>query len=80
MYSNFFRLETASQWMLYQYHVDYSPPIESRKLKIALLVSHAELLGKVRAFDGMILYLPRRLQEQKVCYRMVMANYLKSRL
>ncbi|XP_048257294.1 piwi-like protein 1 [Haliotis rufescens] len=63
--ANFFRLETAPDWMLYQYHVDFNPTIDSRRLKNALLMSHIEsLLGNTRAFDGMILYLPRKLPQQ----------------
>ncbi|XP_041347966.1 piwi-like protein 1 isoform X1 [Gigantopelta aegis] len=63
--ANYFRLETAPNLILYQYHVDYNPPIESRRLKAALLGAHEELLGKVRVFDGMILYLLKRLHEKK---------------
>lgn len=31
---------------------------------MALLMTHENLLGRTKAFDGMILYLPHRLQEQ----------------
>lgn len=61
--ANFFRVQTAPEWVLYQYHVDFKPVVESKKLKGALLASHTELLGDVRAFDGTILYLPRRLND-----------------
>lgn len=61
--ANFFKVETAPEWVLYQYHVDFMPPVDSKKMKGALLASHTELLGDVRAFDGTILYLPRKLND-----------------
>ena len=64
---NFFKLSYATDWMLYQYHVTYMPPVESRKMKGALLASHAEMLGDVRAFDGTILYLPFKLPDKVSC-------------
>eukprot|EP00794_Sanderia_malayensis_P014355 gene14355-15851_t len=62
--ANFFRLIKTPQFDgFFQYMVSFDPPIESRKFKSALLHDHAELLGDVRAFDGMILYLPKKLPE-----------------
>ncbi|ESO84639.1 hypothetical protein LOTGIDRAFT_131825 [Lottia gigantea] len=67
--ANFFPLEQQPTFVaLYQYQVDFNPSIDSRKLKAALLFTHDEMLGKVKAFDGGILYLPKKLQE-KVCKR-----------
>ncbi|XP_048752927.1 piwi-like protein 1 isoform X2 [Ostrea edulis] len=62
--TNYFKLEMAPDWHLYQYHVEFNPPIDSRKMRMALLMHHENLLGKTKAFDGMILYLSHRLQEQ----------------
>ncbi|XP_062855465.1 piwi-like protein 1 isoform X1 [Trichomycterus rosablanca] len=59
--ANFMRLLSRPQWALYQYHVDYNPPMESRRLRSALLFQHEETLGKTRTFDGAILFLPHRL-------------------
>lgn len=64
--TNYFHLEQGPDWHLYQYHVDYSPEIDSKKMRIAMLHDHDELLGRTRAFDGMTLYMPRKLQNQ-VC-------------
>ncbi|XP_010132094.1 PREDICTED: piwi-like protein 1 [Buceros rhinoceros silvestris] len=62
--ANYFRLTSRPQWVLYQYHVDYSPEMEARRLRIALLFHHEDLLGKIRAFDGSILLLPKRLENK----------------
>ncbi|XP_026877877.2 piwi-like protein 1 isoform X1 [Electrophorus electricus] len=59
--ANFMRLLSRPQWALYQYHVDFNPPMESRRLRSALLFQHEQTLGKARCFDGAILFLPHRL-------------------
>ncbi|XP_075705350.1 piwi-like protein 1 [Rhinoderma darwinii] len=59
--TNHIKLVSRPQWVLYQYHIDFSPPMESRRLRTALLYQHEETIGRARAFDGMVLFLPRRL-------------------
>ncbi|XP_069825609.1 piwi-like protein 1 [Dendropsophus ebraccatus] len=61
--TNHIRLVSRPQWALYQYHIDYNPPMESRRLRTALLYQHEETIGKARAFDGTILFLPKRLNK-----------------
>ena len=41
--------------------MDFNPPVDAKALRKKLLRDHEELVGKVRAFDGMVLFLPRRL-------------------
>ncbi|XP_023249891.1 piwi-like protein 1 [Seriola lalandi dorsalis] len=59
--ANFFRIMSRPQWVLYQYHVDFKPAMESRRLRTALLFQHEEVLGSARSFDGALLFLPLRL-------------------
>ncbi|XP_048876096.1 piwi-like protein 1 [Brienomyrus brachyistius] len=66
--ANFFRLVSRPQWVLYQYHVDFNPPMESRRLRSALLFQHEEALGSARTFDGAALFLPRRLQTETILF------------
>ena len=61
--SNYFSIRNQPNSSLYQYNVSYSPPIESKKLRVALLYSYTGI-GKTKAFDGMILYLPIKLPDQ----------------
>ena len=61
--SNYVVLRSRPNTSLYQYHVKYDPMLESRKLRIALLYSQEGIIGKVKAFDGMVLYLPIRLED-----------------
>ncbi|KAJ7309724.1 hypothetical protein JRQ81_007787 [Phrynocephalus forsythii] len=62
--TNLFRLTSRPQWALYQYHIDYNPQMEARRLRSALLFQHEDLLGKTHAFDGTILFLPKRLEHK----------------
>lgn len=61
--SNFVVLRSRPNTSLYQYHVEYEPMLESRRLRIGLLCSQEGIIGKVKAFDGMVLYLPIRLEK-----------------
>ncbi|XP_048200046.1 piwi-like protein 4 isoform X2 [Perognathus longimembris pacificus] len=62
--TNLFNLDFPRDWQLYQYHVTYSPDIESRRLRIALLYNHSELANKAKAFDGVILFLSQKLEKK----------------
>lgn len=66
--TNHFRLTSRPQWALYQYHVGYSPEMEARRLRSALLFQHEETIGRTHAFDGCILFLPKKL-DNKVRHR-----------
>ncbi|XP_070689583.1 piwi-like protein 1 [Pempheris klunzingeri] len=63
--ANYFRILSRPQWVLYQYHVDYKPQMESRRLRSALLFHHEEVLGSARSFDGALLFLPHKLHNKE---------------
>uniref|UniRef100_A0A8C5NGN7 Piwi-like protein 1 n=1 Tax=Gouania willdenowi TaxID=441366 RepID=A0A8C5NGN7_GOUWI len=63
--SNFFRLLSCPQWVLYQYHIKFEPPMESRRLRSALIYQHEQTLGKAKIFDGGMLFLPIRLAQKE---------------
>uniref|UniRef100_A0A8C2T287 Piwi-like protein 2 n=1 Tax=Coturnix japonica TaxID=93934 RepID=A0A8C2T287_COTJA len=43
---------------VYQYHVTFSPEVECRSIRFAMLKEQREVTGDVTAFDGSILFLP----------------------
>ncbi|KAM7451808.1 Piwi-like protein 2 [Porites harrisoni] len=51
---------------IYQYHVSFSPEIDSRKARHGLLKVHTDVLGSASAFDGSILFLPKELKPTTV--------------
>ncbi|KXJ16819.1 Piwi-like protein 1 [Exaiptasia diaphana] len=61
--SNCFLLETRPNFMIYQYNVSFSPEVDSKKVKFGLVMSQESLIGRVRAFDGMTMFLPIKLQD-----------------
>lgn len=58
---NYFEILSQPNWVLYQYHVEYTPVVESKKIRIALLASHETLFPTNKAFDGSTLYSLTRL-------------------
>lgn len=53
LYANYFKLVKAPNWVIYQYHVDFAPTIESPKMRRAMLFDHLDKLGNSFVFDGM---------------------------
>lgn len=63
--ANFIPIRFIEQ-KIYQYHVSYSPEIDSKKTRHGLLKSHKEVLGPASAFDGATLFLPKQLESPTV--------------
>lgn len=64
--TNYFRV-TTKQPAIYQYAVSFDPPLDSRSMRYAMVASHSSLIGETFAFDGMQLFLLKKLPE-KVTY------------
>ncbi|TSO88073.1 Piwi-like protein 1 [Bagarius yarrelli] len=64
--ANYMRLLSRPQWALFQYHVDFNPPMESRRLRTALLYTHE---------DETVLWSESRFQE-KVQITVTLTNEL----
>ncbi|XP_011187514.1 protein piwi [Zeugodacus cucurbitae] len=62
--TNYYRLLTKPTWRIFQYHVDFSPQIEMRRVRGGMLSEHRELLGGY-LYDGTKLFTSCKLQEDK---------------
>lgn len=63
--ANYVILKNRPGNAIYQYNVSYNPPVDSKSLRISLFRQHLEALNaQVRAFDGMVLYLPHKLPKE----------------
>ncbi|XP_015235143.1 PREDICTED: piwi-like protein 2 [Cyprinodon variegatus] len=51
---------------VYQYHVTFTPNVESMAMRFGMMKDHRSITGEVMAFDGSILYLPVKLKEEVV--------------
>ncbi|XP_041827468.1 piwi-like protein 2 [Melanotaenia boesemani] len=51
---------------VYQYHVTFTPNVESMAMRFGMMKDHRSTTGEVVAFDGSILYLPVKLDEVAV--------------
>ncbi|XP_077505848.1 piwi-like protein 1 [Amblyomma americanum] len=62
--ANYFRLISMPQFCIHQYHVEFTPTVESSRMRRALLVDHMHIFNKCLVFDGMSdLKSPTRLQQ-----------------
>ncbi|XP_053530289.1 piwi-like protein 2 isoform X3 [Ictalurus punctatus] len=48
---------------VFQYHVVFTPNVESVSMRFGMMKDHRSTTGDIMAFDGSILYLPKRLEE-----------------
>lgn len=60
--TNYFRLLKQPDWQLYQYRVDFSPPVELRGLRNRLIFEQKAALGGY-LFDGTLLFLSIKLPD-----------------
>lgn len=64
--ANFFRVARLPNFTgLHQYNVSFDPDIQSGRLKSALLHNLDDILGTVHCFDGMTMFLPKKLPDQE---------------
>ena len=62
MQTNYIRIKTQAS-SIYQYHVSFDPAVDARGVRFSLMKQNKEKLGSVMAFDGVILYLPVKLED-----------------
>jgi aubergine-like protein len=63
--SNLFHFQPISECHIYQYHVDFSPDVPSKRLRMSMINSQAAVLGPIRITDGMLLFLPNPLPTEE---------------
>lgn len=60
---NYFEVTSRPEWILYQYHVDFAPVIDSRSLRIGLMKDHDKMFPLNKAFDGSTIYSLTKLHD-----------------
>ncbi|XP_018800241.1 PREDICTED: protein piwi [Bactrocera latifrons] len=66
--TNYYRLLTKPTWRIFQYHVDFSPHIELRRVRGGMLSEHRATLGGY-LYDGTKLFTSCKLAEEKTVIR-----------
>ncbi|XP_066589272.1 piwi-like protein Ago3 [Prorops nasuta] len=64
--ANYINLSIQPGKGIFVYEIKYSPEIDSIALRRKLLYQHTSLIGQTKTFDGTLLHLPFKLNEQKV--------------
>ncbi|XP_069123522.1 piwi-like protein 1 isoform X1 [Argopecten irradians] len=62
--ANYIRLRCLNPGV-YQYHVDFSPQVDSKNMRFKMMSELKDVIGTTKAFDGSILYLPIKLPNQE---------------
>ncbi|XP_053999069.1 piwi-like protein Ago3 isoform X1 [Hylaeus anthracinus] len=63
--ANYINLKLIAKRCLFNYEIKFNPDIDSRPLRSKLLYQQKEVLGETRVFDGVMLYLPKKLQTDR---------------
>lgn len=63
--TNYIKLKCRNQGV-YQYVVHFNPPVDSKYHRVKLVYFLHEIIGDVRLFDGVTLFLPKLLKD-RVC-------------
>ncbi|KAE8573998.1 Putative Argonaute 3 [Halyomorpha halys] len=71
---NYVKLKVEKGKGLFQYDVQYDPPVESRSLKFGILNSVKDVIGDTKLFDGMVLYLPFKLNQKVTILKTTVAH------
>lgn len=61
---NYIKLLTDPDKGVFEYLVDFMPPIANRNIRCKLLSKIRDVIGETRTFDGVTLYLPIKLPER----------------
>lgn len=73
--ANYFRLETHTNWCLYQYRVDFAPEEDRTVVRKGLLRNHKPVLGGY-IFDGTMMFTSHRLNpDVSKALRQFWSNY-----
>ena len=62
MQTNYIKIHTETS-NIYQYHVYFEPHVDARNIRFSMMRQNKDALGPVMAFDGVILYLPIKLED-----------------
>lgn len=63
--SNYIKIELEENKGIYEYRVDFDPPVDAKNARFFLINQHREKLP-VRTFDGTLLYMPTLLPQNVI--------------
>lgn len=65
MSSNYIKIDLEENKGIYEYRVDFDPPVDAKAARFFLLNGHRDLFP-VKTFDGTSLYIPSMLPQNVV--------------
>ena len=61
--SNLFKLNRKPTFHMYLHHVDFEPDVPNKGMRQGMIAEHTDTFGDIYEFDGMLLFLPKKLTE-----------------
>lgn len=65
--SNYIKIKLEQDKGIYEYRVDYNPPIDAKSVRFMLLNGYRDMFP-VKTFDGTLLYIPQKLPQNVIVY------------
>ncbi|XP_053697192.1 protein argonaute-3 [Sabethes cyaneus] len=59
--TNYIRIACNPDRGIYEYEVRFSPEVDSKAVRSRYIAQHADVIGNAKTFDGVKLYLPKKL-------------------
>jgi len=66
--SNYIRIKLEEDKGIYEYRVDFNPPVDAKSARFFLVNEHRDLFP-VKTFDGTLLYIPKMLPQNVIIYQ-----------
>lgn len=64
--TNYIRLACDPDRGLFEYEVRFNPLVDSKSIRARYIAQHKEVLGNTKTFDGVKLFLPRKLPDEEI--------------
>lgn len=66
--TNFFNVKSEQEYIIWQYHVEYSPSVDSKSVRVGMLLKHEALHKRTHAYDGATLFTTDKLPKDVGIY------------
>lgn len=69
--TNYIRMNCDAEYGVFEYNVSFHPNVESQRLRSRFLFQHKDVIGNSSTFDGVVLYLPKKLPDEETVFSSV---------
>jgi hypothetical protein len=77
--SNYIRIKLEEDKGIYEYRVDFHPPVDAKSARFFLVNEHRDKFP-VKTFDGTLLYLPKLLPDKVIIIKICNLKHLNKNI